>query len=36
MAPSWERMLAKAFIIIDEVNRAGNILDGMTSAAAPP
>ena len=30
MVPPWERMLAKAFIIIDEVNRAGNILDGMT------
>ena len=29
-APSWERMLAKAFVIIDEVNRTGNILDGVT------
>lgn len=30
MAPSWERMLEKAFIIIDEVKRNGGNLEGMT------
>ena len=30
MAASWERMLANAFIIIDEVERHGGKLEGMT------
>ena len=30
MVASWERMLTNAFIIIDEVNRDSNVLEGMT------
>ncbi len=30
MAASWEKLLAKAFIIVDEVERHGGRLEGMT------
>ncbi len=34
MAASWERLLANAFIIIDEVERNGGELEGMTPGGA--